>query len=255
MALQTVVATPMWDDADFPTLDQDTGAIRAEVPYRVNSSEIEEVWNATGLPGMGQSYGGMFSNLIVVGRSIRWAHAADIDEDDFGYSIVKIRYSTVSAQPEILVAQAFDAFTSIIKGVSSIQIRADILGNALFEPVAKEIPQTEVVVTAYRPTFPEAAWAAIEGKVNSAAIILPPVFNTSGPLYTAASGSLLARTVEVETAQEDLLKIRYRFGRAVSWVLKQRRTDPDTQQPIGATTDFLIYEPAAFDTGALWGTP
>lgn len=254
MAAQIVTAEPMWDEQLAPTLDEDTGAMRAMVPYRVNSSETAEVYNAAGLPSKGQSYGGAFPNLIVVGLSIRWNFAADIDDDDFGYSVVEVRYSTISGQPEILVAKANEAYSHVMQGVGTVQIRADIFGNALFDPVTVEAPTDELVVNAYRTSFdPATHWNSIRRKVNANEVILPPVFLTSGPAWTAAAGTLLARNVEVSDAQEGLLLVRYHFGLAPNWRVPQRKTDPDTQQPTGPTTEFHVYEPATFNSLLLWG--
>lgn len=254
MAAQTVIAEPQWDEAQSPTLDESSGAITAEVPYRVNSSETAEVYNAAGLPAQGQPYSGAFPNLICIGRSIRWAHGSDIDANDFGYSTVIVRYSTLTAQPEVLAAKKDDAFTSMERSIESVQVRADITGAALFEPTTKLVPKREIVVTAYRTNFPAAAWDAIEGKVNSTAIFLPPVFGSGTSLFTAEIGTLLALHPEIQAAAaEDLLQIRYRFAYSANWLAPQRRTDPDTQEPIGPITEFQIYETVEFDSSALWG--
>jgi len=254
MAPQIVIAEPMWEEASYPTLDQDSGAIRARVPYRVNSSELEEVYSAAGLPQMGQSFGGAFANLVVVGLSIRWLLAGDIDADDYGYSVVEVSYSTISGQPEILVAKQNEAFTSVVQGTGSVQIRADILGQALYEPISVEAPTDELIVNAYRANFdPATHWNSIRRKVNANPVTLPPIFKTSGPAWIAAPGTLLARNAEVSDAQEDLILVRYHFGLAPSWTSPQRRTDPDTQQPTGPQTDFQVYDSIAFDTTLLWG--
>lgn len=254
MPAQTVIAIPQWDESQSPTFDESSGAITAEVPYRVNSSETEAVYSAAGLPAKGQPYSGAFPNLVCIGRSIRWAHGADIDADDFGYSTVIVRYSTLTAQPEVLAAKKDDAFSSMERSIEGLQIRADINGVALFEPVTKLIPKREIVVTAYRTSFPSAAWDAIEGKVNSNAIFLPPVFGSGTSLQTAEIGTLLALTPEIQAAAvEDLLQIRYRFAYSADWIVRQRQTDPETQEPVGAITPFQIYEQVAYDSAALWG--
>lgn len=248
---QTIEVILLKDKTSHPYVDLETNRKTGGRVFLVNTDDRDTAVTAPGIPSLYEAWGPDHPELYAISVRPRIFGGADVDADRTGWTRIEVKYTTGSGQPEVLAAEENDAFTEVIPGTQQVEIRSDINGDPI-PPTQIEVESTEVLVNSYRTSFPWAEWITIAKSVNSAAVLLPPVFGVPGSERPVAPGQLLARSYAIERARPGLLRVQWRLGIATDWKYRYRNEDQDGN-PVGVVQVRDVYPSVAWPTSILWG--
>ena len=221
------------------------GATVGQRFFQVNTSDVESVFAASGLPAVGAPFSAAHPGLLATVFTPIPVGGRDTDATNYGWPVVRVDYATPRfQQPEVLAIEN-DSFTEWTERTERLEVRADI-GGAPVPPTNKAGFVDVLTVKTYRTSVNNAAWLTMRGKVNSNAVQIPPIFGIAGSAFTATAGQLYAESRAIRPLGRDgLVEIAYAFAYADDHLLRFRRED-ENGEPVGDIVEATIYTPVAY---------
>ena len=229
-----------------PTITRTWDGWTAQRFFRVDSPDPEIALFATGIPLIGTAHPDGFDMVVreVTHRSYKGV-----------WSIIVVSYATRGGSfgPPDEDATTETVYSSARAGLTGVEVNFDTSGDPLPEPATKEVAASDIVVTAYRAN---ANWldhaTAIQGKVNSNAIVLPNFRGLPGT-FSVSARQLLARGFSHRYVKPTLIAVDYVFGIGPVDAWKVTQGTRDANGRVSATNTYDVQETTAFTTSLLWG--